>query len=211
MIKVHKDIEQGSEEWYAIRLGKVTGSRFNEAVSKGRNGGKSSGRENYMYQLAFERLNKKPCPKKFKGTTSMDWGTETEDEARDAFVTNTGLVVDQVGFIQYNDDIGFSPDGLIGDDGVLEIKCPETITHMKYCGGASLPKKYRDQMQGGMMVTGRKYCWFVSYDPRHLIEPLHKRLIRRDDKYIAELRLGLTMFVTELKTLTEKLKPKPLF
>ena len=206
-MKTYPEIIQSTPEWFALRLGKITASNFSDAVA----GGTGKTRKTRMKKLAFEQLNNIPFPEKFKGNSSMEWGNETEDEARNAFTTKTGLVVDQVGFIEYDDDIGYSPDGLIGEDGLLEIKCPDTLTHMDYCDGGTLPKAYRDQMQGGMMVTDRKYCWFVSYDPRHLIEPLHKRLIRRNEKDIKELRIGLVMFVNELKELTERLTPKPLF
>ncbi len=210
-MKTHTDIEQRSEAWFKIRLGVATGSNFSKAVSKGRGGAASKTRADYMYKLAFERVHGIPFPDKFQGNSSMDWGTETEDEGRIAFMTQTGLVVDQVGFIEYDDDVGFSPDGLIGDDGDFEIKCPDTLTHMKYLQGMALPKAYNDRMQGGMWIAERDYCWFVSYDPRYPSQPLHKRLIRRDEKAIKELRIGLVMFVQELKELTEKLKPKALF
>ncbi len=207
-MKSYPDIIQGSDEWFKLRLGKPTSSNCSIISAKGKSGSASKGREDYMIGLAYERMYGIPFPKKFKGNASMDWGTETEDEGRIEFVKRTGLVVDQVGFIEHDDGSGYSPDGLIVTNTTIEIKCPETLTQMRRVGGAPLSKAIRYQIQDGLRVSEREQCWFISYDPRvpgkH---SLHYRLIKRDEEVIKEIRVGLVLFVDELKEMVEKLTP----
>jgi len=209
------DCIQGSDEWYAIRLGKCTASNFSKAVSSGRGAAVSKTRKDYMKALVYERIHGVPFPGKFKGNSAMDHGTETEDEARCYFAALMREEIKQVGFIEYNDDIGFSPDGLMGDDATLEIKCPELLTYMDYIEAdcidyGSLSKTYRDQVQGGLFVTGRKYCYFVLYDARYPSRPCMHARFDRDDAYIKELHIKIVMFVDEMKAMLEKLT-KPVF
>lgn len=213
-MKIYPDIIQGSDEWIARRLGIVTGSNFSRAVSSGKGSAPSKTRKNYMKALVYERIHGIPFPGKFKGNTAMDHGTETEDEARDYFARLTKQEVQQVGFIEYDGDIGCSPDGLIGDDTTLEIKCPELLTYMDYVEAdridfKKLSKAYRDQVQGGLFVTGRKYCYFVLYDARYLSRPCMYTRVDRDEDYIRDLHIKIVMFVTEMKELLEKLNYRP--
>lgn len=208
------DCIQGSPEWYAARLGKVTASNFSKAVSSGKGSLPSKTRKDYMKALAYERKHGIPFPQKFKGNSAMDHGTEMEDEARGYFASLMGEDIRQVGFIEYNDDIGFSPDGLIGDDTTLEIKCPELLTYMDYIEAdridfSSLSKAYRDQIQGGLFVTGRKYCYFGLYDDRYPSRPGIHALFDRDEDYIKKLHIKIVMFVNDLKELYEKLTKSP--
>lgn len=188
---------QGSDEWLAIRLGKLTASNFSNILA----GGSGKSRSDYMKKRAYERIHNLPFPEKFKGNASMDHGSETEDEARELFAERKGIEIKQVGFVEYSKDIGCSPDGLIGDDGLIEIKCPDTLTHMDYIGGKTLPKAYRDQIQGQLWVMDRQWCYFVSYDPRYPSEPFSKRKITRDEKKIAELQIKIGKFVEDLEKL----------
>ncbi|KKL57408.1 hypothetical protein LCGC14_2235710 [marine sediment metagenome] len=208
------DCEQHSPEWYAVRLGMVTASNFHKAVSSGRGSAPSKTRKDYMKELVYERIHGIPFPQKFKGNSAMDHGTETEDEARCYFASLMGEDIKQVGFIEYNDDIGFSPDGLIGDDTTVEIKCPELLTYMDYIEAdridfGSLSKAYRDQVQGGLFVTGRKYCYFVLYDSRYPSRPCIHARFDRDEEYIKQLHINLVMFIEEMKAMLEKLTPSP--
>lgn len=208
-MKIHDCIQQ-SPEWYAARLGMVTASNFNKAVSSGRGSAPSKTRKDYMKALVYERIHGIPFPQKFKGNSAMDHGTETEDEARCYFASLMREDIKQVGFIEYNDDIGFSPDGLMGDDTTLEIKCPELLTYMDYIEAGridfgSLSKAYRDQVQGGLFVTGRKYCYFVLYDARYPSRPCMYVRFDRDEDYIKKLQVGIYMFVADMKEMYEKL------
>lgn len=212
-MKIH-ECQQGSPEWYAARLGKVTASNFNKAVSSGRGSAPSKTRKDYMKALVYERIHGIPFPQKFKGNSAMDHGTETEDEARCYFASLIREDIKQVGFIEYNDDMGFSPDGLMGDDATVEIKCPELLTYMDYIEAdridfGSLSKAYRDQVQGGLFVTGRKYCYFVLYDARYPSRPCLYARFDRDDTYIKELHIKLVMFIDEMKDMLNRLTEKP--
>ena len=206
--------QQGSPEWFAVRLGMVTASNFSKAVSSGRGSAVSKTRKDYMKALVYERIHGVCFPGTFKGNGAMDHGTETEDEARCYFASLMREDIKQVGFIEYNDDIGFSPDGLMGDDTTLEIKCPELLTYMDYIEAdridfGSLSKAYRDQVQGGLFVTGRKYCYFVLYDARYSSRPCMYARFDRDDAYIKDLQVKIYMFVADMKALIEKLTPIP--
>jgi predicted phage-related endonuclease len=131
----------------------------------------------------------------------MQHGTETEPEARDAYCFYQGVTVDQVAFVPHPkiDQAGASPDGLVGDDGLVEIKCPNTATHLETLLGQAVPAKYADQMQFQMACTGRKWCDFVSYDPRM---PEHMRLfvrrVQRDDARINHLETEIASFLFEM-------------
>jgi hypothetical protein len=194
---IYHDIPQGEDSWIAVRLGKATASNFSNILA----GGAGKSRLTYMKKKAYERIHNLPFPEKFKGNASMDHGNETEDEARSLFAQMMDVEIKQTGFVEYSKDIGCSPDGLIGEDGLIEIKCPDTLTHMDYLGGATLPKAYRDQIQGQLWILDRQWCWFVSYDSRYPSEPFHWRKILRDEKAIAELQVKLGIFVTDLEKL----------
>jgi putative phage-type endonuclease len=192
------EIIQGSDEWKALRIGKVTASRVADVVARTKTGHGAS-RANYMAQLIAERLT---------GTTAesytnaaMQHGTETEPEARAAYEFYQGVTVKEVAFVPHPkiDQAGCSPDGLVGDDGLIEIKCPNTAGHLDTLLGQAPPSKYEAQMQFQMACTGRKYCDFVSYDPRM---PENMRLfikrVPRDDKRIAELESEIAAFLLEM-------------
>lgn len=189
---------QGSDAWKALRLGKVTASRVADVVARIKTGYGAS-RANYMAQLIAERLT---------GTTAeaftnaaMQHGTETELEARSAYEFYQGAKVTEIAFVTHPkiDQAGCSPDGLIDADGLVEIKCPQTATHLETLLGQAVPGKYETQMQFQMACTGRKWCDFVSYDPRM---PENMRMfikrVPRDDKRIAELETEIAAFLLEM-------------
>jgi putative phage-type endonuclease len=192
------EIIQGSPEWKALRCGKVTASRVADVVAKTKTG-YSASRANYLAQLIAERLTKTPA--ETYTNAAMQHGTETEPEARDAYCFYHGVTVEQVAFVPHPkiDQAGASPDGLVGDDGLVEIKCPNTATHLETLLGQAVPAKYIDQMQFQMACTGRKWCDFVSYDPRM---PEHMRLfvrrVERDDKRIDFLETEIAGFLLEM-------------
>jgi putative phage-type endonuclease len=192
------EIIQGSPEWHQLRLGKVTASRVADVVAKTKSG-YSTSRANYAAQLIAERLTGTPA-ESFTNA-AMQHGTETEPEARSAYEFYQGVTVREVAFVPHPriEQAGCSPDGLVGDDGLVEIKCPQTATHLETLLGQAVPGKYETQMQFQMACTGAKFCDFVSYDPRM---PENMRLfikrVDRDDKRIAELESEIASFLLEL-------------
>jgi len=191
-------MEQGTPEWFAIRCGKVTASRMADLIAKTKSG-PSASRANYMAELIVERLTGKPADSYINA--AMQWGTEQEPHARLAYEAKLGVLVDQVGFVPHPtiDMSGCSPDGLINDDGMVEIKCPNTATHIETCITRSVPKKYQTQMQWQMACTGRKWVDFVSYDPRlpDNIQLFIKR-VERDDAEIASMEKEVIDFLKDL-------------
>ena len=190
-------IIQYSPEWFAIRLGKVTASRVADVVAKTKTGWGTS-RANYQAQIIAERLT--GVAQESYTNASMQWGINTEPHARAAYEFGTDTEVVEIGFVEHPKIAmtGASPDGLVGADGMLEIKCPNTATHIDTLLGQKVPEKYIIQMQWQMACAGRKWCDFVSFDPRM---PEAMRLfvarIDRDDKRIAELEKDVTDFLME--------------
>jgi putative phage-type endonuclease len=192
------EIIQGSDEWKQLRLGKVTASRVADMVARTKSGYGAS-RANYAAQLIAERLTGQPAESYVNA--AMQHGTDTEPEARNAYEFYLCYQVQEVAFVPHPTipDAGCSPDGLVGTEGMVEIKCPNTATHLDTLLGQSVPARYIDQMQFQMACTGRKFCDFVSYDNRL---PEHMRLfvdrVMRDDKRIAELEAEAIAFLNEI-------------
>jgi len=158
-------VQQGSEAWHQMRLGKVTASRVADLLAKTKTG-PSASRGNYLIELALQRVTK--TIEESYTNAAMEWGTQTEPQARVAYEVKTGNFVDQVAFIDHPTIAGFgcSPDGIVAVDGLIEIKCPNSATHWSYIKANEPPNKYFIQMQAQMAVTGAKWCDFVSFDPR---------------------------------------------
>ena len=192
------DVTQGTDDWQALRLGKVTASRLADLMARTRNGWGAS-RQNYMAELVAERLT----GVKTEGfsNAAIKWGLEMEPQARDAYVFFADADVTQIGFVDHPRIAmtGASPDGLIGDAGLVEIKCPLTATHIETLLTASVREKYLYQMQWQMACTGRQWCDYVSFDPRM---PEHMRYfcqrVPRDDRLIATLEREVSEFLREV-------------
>ena len=193
-------IEQGTPEWHELRRGKVTASRVADILAKTKTG-TSVSRQNYLIELALQRTTKTIEPS--YTNAAMEWGTATEPQARVAYEVSTNNFVDQVPFIDHPKIQGFgcSPDGLVGADGLLEIKCPNSATHWEYFKAKEPPKKYFIQMQAQMAVTGAKWCDFVSFDPRM---PERSQLlivnVRRDPEFILYMEAEINQFLEEVST-----------
>ena len=200
------DIEQGTDEWFAIRCGKVTASRVADVIATTKSG-YSASRANYEAQLICEILTGKPA-ESFTNA-AMQWGTETEPLARAQYELKTGNMVNQIGFVVHPmiEQAGASPDGLIGEDGCIEIKCPNTSTHLDTLLSQKVSSKYITQMTWQMVCTGRKWCDFVSYDPR-LPENLQLYIerIELDQDYAKKLQNEVVMFLVEVNGKVEKLR-----
>lgn len=197
-------VEQGSQEWLTMRLGKVTASRVKDLMSNGRGGGLSKSSESYMFELIAEILSGKSKP--FFENDAMRWGTETEPQARAMYELMTDNEVKEVAFIELNEFVGMSPDGLVGDKGLLEIKCPATHTQIARALSDSYHSDYKEQIQMQLWVSGRKWCDFVSFDPRlDCAASFLLERVERDEEYIAEMAKKVNVFVETMKTRLEKL------
>ena len=191
-------MDQGSDQWFAARIGKVTASRVADILAKTKSG-YSASRDNYMAQLVCERLTGQR--EEFFTSAAMQHGTDTEPLARAAYESLKDVLVDEVGFVPHPSIImaGASPDGLVGDDGLLEIKCPNTATHIETLLSQTVPSKYNTQMQFQMACTGRSWCDFVSFDNRLPAElQLFVKRVPRDNMYIRLMEEEIVKFLNEL-------------
>lgn len=191
-------IVQGSDEWHQARLGKVTASKVADVIAKTKSG-VSASRANYAAQLIVERLTGEPT--EGFSNAAMAWGTEKEPEARRAYAFHHDAEVEEVAFVVHPriSESGASPDGLVGPDGLLEIKCPTTATHLETLITGRPAGKYVTQMMWQMACTDRQWCDFASFDPR-LPEELRLFVVRvpRDDEMIAMLETEVTAFLAEI-------------
>jgi len=201
MIYSEEDYPQGSDEWQSIRAGKVTASKITDIMAKLKSGKPSAGRTTYMGQLIAERLT--GVNSDSFSNAAMQWGIETEPQARAAYEFLNDVEVEQIAFMDHPtiEFAGMSPDGLVGDDGLWEAKCPNTATHIDYLVTKKFPKKYIDQVQWQMACSGRKWADLMSFDPR-MPEHLNKLIIRveRDDAYIEKMAVEVIKFNSEIES-----------
>jgi len=195
---IHKNLEQGTPEWYMLRLGKLTAS---DAQAIGNNG---KGLETLCLEKVAEKLT--GCIPEQIDNEDIARGRALEDEARASYELETGNIVQTVGFVQYDDNIGCSPDGLIGDDGLIEIKCKNNKNHLLMILGKEIDSKYHWQIQGQIFVTGRKWCDFVSYNPNFLDMPLKIIRVFPDEKKQAALCEGFAAGNKKIKEILEEIK-----
>lgn len=201
-------IVQGTPEWHALRLGKVTASRVADVIAKTKTG-YSASRANYAAELLCERLTGRPAPTFLND--AMRWGAEQEPFARQVYIDRRGLEVFETSFVDHPEIAmtGASPDGLVGSDGLVEIKCPNTATHIETLDGAGIPDKYLVQMQWQMACTGRDWCDFVSFDPR--LPPamqLHVERVERDVSRVLELENEVAGFLADLDAKVARLRQR---
>jgi putative phage-type endonuclease len=198
-------MEQRSAEWFAARCGKVTASRVADIIAKTKSG-PSASRENYLAQLVCERMTSKPAES--YSNAAMQWGTETEPFARAAYESTKDVLVEEVGFVAHPsiEGAGASPDGLVGLFGLVEIKCPNTATHIQTLLDQKVPEKYNTQMQWQMACTSRQWCDFVSFDPRmdEGLQLFIKR-VEYDPIYVSQLEKEVIFFLMEVEEKINKL------
>jgi len=192
--------QQGSQEWLDLRLGKITASMFSAVISKGVT------RKTYMVKLAAEKLT--GISQDGFSNKAMEWGTEHEDMARANYELETFNDVNEVGFVQVNEWVGVSPDGLVGEDGLIEIKCPNSNTHIDTVLGGKMPTKHKPQVQGQLWATRRKWCDFVSFDPRMPSKQLFIVRVERDEEYIAMLKAEVEKFRSQLEDMVNQFQIK---
>ncbi|WP_343499688.1 lambda exonuclease family protein [Achromobacter denitrificans] len=205
-----ESIEQRTEAWLKARSGKITASRFADVIAVSAKTGKPlQAREDYMLTLAAERTS--GIPKQSITSKSLSWGTDLEEHAREAYEIEKGQIVEETGFVLHpvHAFIGASSDGWIGDDGLIEIKCPhdEKVHVRTWLYG--MPADHMAQIQGNLLVTGRQWADFISYDPR-AGEPwrLYVQRIPRDEAYIKTLLTALLQFEAELRAMVDTLRRK---
>lgn len=200
-------IEQGSKEWFEQRYGNASASRVKDIIAKTKSG-YSASRENYLTELVLERFG--VFNESFT-SKEMEWGTENEPFARAEFEARENVFVEQCGFVLHPSikHAGASPDGLVGDDYVLEIKCPSTKTHFEYLLKGEPPSAYIPQMAWQIACTGRKNAHFVSYDPRAPRGLTYFHCVYTpDDGYIEMLEKEVTAFLIEVDERFKQLESK---
>jgi putative phage-type endonuclease len=197
-LNAYKSVEQGSDEWLHIRLGKVTASGVADVLAKTKSG-ISASRGNYLIKLALQRTT--GVIEDGFTSDAMQWGIDNEAQARVAYEVTSGNFVDQVGFVEHPSIawFGCSPDGLVGNNGLVEIKCPNSATHWSYIKADAPPTKYYIQMQAQMACTGRDWCDFVSFDPRMPDRSkLFIKRVMRDKDFIADMEAEIKTFLDEV-------------
>jgi len=192
------ECEQGTDAWLAARLGIPSASMYAKIITT--QGKWSTQADSYINQLVAEKLTGETTP--FYQNEHMTRGTELEPDARQMYEFITGAEVQEVGFCLHDTlEAGASPDGLVGEDGGLEIKCPAPATHVEYLRGNKLPSKYKQQVMGCLWITGREWWDFMSYHPN--MKPLIVR-VERDEDYIAELEACVSKAVKLIEENVEK-------
>lgn len=202
------ELEQGSPEWIAARLGKVSASRMADMTARTKTGYGAS-RANYAAELITERLTGAPA-EKFTNS-AMAWGIEKEPDAKDAYCFLRDAEIEAVGLVLHPtiDMACASPDGLVGDDGLIEVKCPQTATHIDTLLSETVPEKYVKQMMWQLACTGRLWCDFVSFDPRLPAEmQMFIKRVPRENAFIAELEAEAVKFLAEIDDTLVKLHAK---
>jgi len=196
---IHKDIEQGTPEWFQLRMGKPTASNFSKVLAKGE--GKT--RAAYMMQLIAEILTGER--EESYTNDAMKWGTECEPQARSMYEFQHDSIAEQVAFIT-NKIAGYSPDGLVNDNGLIEIKCPKTVTHIETVLSDKVPTTHAAQIQGGLWIAEREWLDFISFDPRIKSDKsFFSKRVYRDEKYIQNLESEIIRFNDEMNEILLKL------
>jgi len=204
------ELEQGTTEWLQMRCGCCTASRLADALAKLKDPKKESAvRSTYRKQLVVERLTNRATSTYV--SDAMIWGTETEPQARIEYEMATGNEVKQIGLAMHDSINWFSAstDGLVGDDGILEIKCLNSVNHLDILISGEIPEDYHWQMLGGMACTGRQWCDFVSFDPR-MPEGLQLfvRRFPRNEALISGMELEVSQFLLEVEQMVTEVKAR---
>jgi putative phage-type endonuclease len=197
---------QRTDQWLIDRLGLITASKVKDVVGKTKAGSYLAGRDAYKWQLVRERIT--GVPAEFKATAAMQWGIDQEEDARKFYETRYDVEVAKVGFIKHPsiECAGASPDGLVGDDGLVEFKCMESVNHLRTIYKRKVPDDHIDQCQFQMAVTGRQWCDLTLYDPRMPDELQLKRFrLKRDQDRITFLETEILLFNIEIEDIVSKL------
>lgn len=198
-------IEQRTHAWLMARVGMVTASRFKDVLARLKSGAPAQARKDYLVEVVCERLTGEPTQRFVN--SAMQWGTEMEPHAREAYVQRTGRAVDEVGFVKHPElAAGVSPDGIVELEGLIEIKCPSTANHLDTLLNG-MPEQHLAQIQGQLWVTGYDWCDFVSFDPRLPRGlDLHIQRVERDQGFIDHLDNEVRRFIDEVDAMVACLK-----
>ena len=206
-VTIYNDIHQRSEEWYNIRLGRVGGSESSVLSVKGKSeSGLGAAAFTLLYEKAYELIQEEPVKENIV-TFAMQRGMDLEPEAIHEYELSKMVKVDQVGYILNSDYkyAGYSPDGLVGEDGLIEVKCPGNSEFMRQIITNEIPKQYFCQMQWGMFISGRKWCDYVVYNPDYHKSPLYIDRVDRIEKMIETLKANYLAFESELDAILERI------
>lgn len=201
---------QGTPEWFAARAGVITASKFSDAISTLRSGDPSQASKDYAYKVAIERIYGETTEDTFV-TWEMRRGTELEPLARIAYEAKTGNLAEESGIVLTEDRaFGYSTDGFVDEDGLIEIKCPNSARKLVEMWETGDISEYEHQIQGGMWITGRKWCDFIMYAPQ--LESVGKHLfikrVERDEDFIEEMEEKLVAFSRRVELHVQNLKQK---
>jgi putative phage-type endonuclease len=208
-------LEQRTEEWLQARVGKVTASQMKHVLAKTQKGLPTAARTTYLWQQVIERLTGNPAP--VARTVAMQWGTDQEPAALQAYNEAHLVNVEAVGFVQHPTlAVGCSPDGLVTEDmaatGLVEIKCPFNSANHLETWLSGMPEEHMAQVQGQMWLTGREWCDFVSFDPRMPADlQLYVQRVQRNPEFIAGLEREIITFLSEVDAIVQKLQAKTSF
>jgi putative phage-type endonuclease len=213
-------LEQRTDAWLQARVGKVTASGFKHVIDRTKAGKRSADGQKYLWQQVIERLTGQPAP--MARTVAMQWGTDQEPFALQAYVEAHVLHVEAVGFVQHPTlAVGCSPDGLVTErspatgsasDGLIEIKCPFNSANHLETWLSGMPEEHMAQVQGQMWITGREWCDFVSFDPRMPADlQLYVQRVQRNPEYITTLEREIVTFLGEVDAIVGKLQAKTSF
>jgi len=206
-VTIYNDIHQRSEEWYNIRLGRVGGSESSVLSVKGKSeSGLGAAAFTLLYEKAYELIQEEPVKENIV-TFAMQRGMDLEPEAIHEYELSKMVKVDQVGYILNSDYkyAGYSPDGLVGEDGLIEVKCPGNSEFMRQIITNEIPKQYFFQMQWGMFISGRKWCDYVVYNPDYDKSPMYIDRVDRIEKTIETLKANYLAFESELDAILERI------
>lgn len=197
-MKIYNDLQQGTEEWLRVRLGKFTASSASTIAVNGK------GLETLIFEKAEELISGQ-IKEGYKNADMLS-GNELEPKARNLYELETENIVNQVGFCELDEFVGCSPDGMIGTDGLMEVKCPTFRVYYDYLTTGLVDTGYMWQMQMQMFVTDRKWCDYVVYNPLFKKTPIIIKRIERDETAINKLKVGLEMGKAKLQSILERLK-----
>ena len=199
---------QATPEWFQQRIGKLTASNMAAAMSYLKNGKESTERQKLKMQIVAERLTDIIVPHYV--TDAMEWGIETETEAKEAAAKLIGIEIKPCGFFDHPeiDNFGATPDGLIDDDGLIEIKCPTTTTHLSWLLENKVPDQHRPQMIAQLLCTGRRYCQFMSYDPRVPKRPILYKRFAPSQAERDKVAQAAVLFLAEVDELFERVSTR---
>lgn len=209
-IPQHDENGVANIEWLCLRAGKVTGSRLKDAMDRTAKGVSSAKRTAYLWQIVQETITGRPAPAEYVND-AMRWGSQTEPFAAGQYQDERGIVLDHVGLIVHPtiERMAYSPDGLVGEDGLWEAKCPTTQTMLQWLLAGVIPEQHLPQLDLGLAVTGRDWIDFMAYDPR-LPDGMDRMILRhhRDEARVKNAEAEVVQFLAEVDEIVAKLKDR---